>query len=554
MSLKHFISYKAPIAQELPSKFTFPFNYTPNPLVLQAAAELQEYLSQYNEDDYDFRLETLGDRGKMFGVLVVQTAQQEVGYLTAYSGTLNGKSETTRFVPPVHNVPVVDGVYDFGMFELTEISQQVKLLEERPEYLALLEQWNASKREADRAIATKQEENRKAKALRKAKREEAQTLAPEVLEQLKAELGAESVRKKNEFKALKVHWEKRLNALQQQLEVYEQEIKALKTRRGKRSGEIQQELFGQYHFLNINGEERSLLDIFKQTPQGVPPAAAGDCAAPKLLQYAFENQLRPIAMGEFWWGAPPKSELRKHGSFYPACRGKCEPILGHMLAGMELEEDPLLSSFTEEEGLNIIFEDEHILVANKPHGLLSVPGKEIKDSMLTRVKQHCPEATGSIVVHRLDMATSGVMVFAKSPRAHKYLHKQFEKRTIQKRYVALLDGMVEGDEGIIDLPLRVDVNDRPRQLVCEEHGKPSQTKWKVIERVGNRTKVHFFPITGRSHQLRVHSAHQRGLNIPIVGDGLYGMKSNRLHLHAEVLEFMHPIDKSEQHFKAEVSF
>ena len=239
----------------------------------------------------------------------------------------------------------------------------------------------------------------------------------------------------------------------------------LKERRKNRSNALQQQLFAQYQFLNQAGETRSLEDIFKHTAIKKPPAGAGECAAPKLLQYAFANNFQPVAMAEFWWGQSPKSEVRKHGNFYPACRGKCEPILGHMLAGMTLDDNPMLSNRNQVTDIPVVYEDEHLLLINKPAEFLSVPGRHVKDSIQLRMKQKYPEATGPMVAHRLDMSTSGLMIIAKSMEVYKFLQRHFMKRTVSKRYEALLDGIVAEDEGTIDLPLRLDIDDRPRQMV-----------------------------------------------------------------------------------------
>ena len=259
-------------------------------------------------------------------------------------------------------------------------------------------------------------------------------------------------------------------------------------------------------------------------------------------------------MAEFWWGESPKSSIRKHGLFYPACYGKCQPILGHMLKGMKIDENPLLKNPAADKTIETIYEDDDLLLINKPAEFLSVPGKIIKDSVELRMQMQYPKSTGPLLVHRLDMSTSGIMLIAKTKKAHKYLQKQFINRNIKKRYVALLDGDLKYDKGEINLPLRLDIDDRPRQLVCEEHGKPARTKWKVIKRNQTTTKVYFYPITGRTHQLRVHAAHKNGLNSPILGDDLYGEKSNRLHLHAESIEFEHPTTKKRISFKCAAPF
>ena len=320
------------------------------------------------------------------------------------------------------------------------------------------------------------------------------------------------------------------------------------------SSSLQRKIFNQYQFLNSNGKLKSLFDIFDNTPQKIPPTAAGECAAPRLLQYAFNHQMKPLAMAEFWWGASPKSEIRKHQNFYPACQGKCKPILSHMLEGIKMDENPLLNNPGDSKSYDIIFEDEVMLVINKPAGLLSVPGKNIEDSVYYRIKNTYPKATGPLIVHRLDMCTSGLLLIALTKEAHKNLQQQFTKRTVKKRYCALLDGILKEDQGIIDLPLRVDLDDRPRQLVCYEYGKSAKTQWQVIERKDGKTKVYFYPITGRTHQLRVHAAHSLGLNTPIIGDDLYGVSANRLYLHAETIEFTHPVSQALLSFKVDAEF
>lgn len=256
-------------------------------------------------------------------------------------------------------------------------------------------------------------------------------------------------------------------------------------------------------------------------------------------------------MAEFWWGKSPKSEVRKHKQFYPACMGKCEPILKHMLSGIETDENPFEINPADGKELEIIFEDEHIIAVNKPSEFLSVPGKQITDSVQTRIQSKYPNA---MIVHRLDMSTSGIILIGKSFESYKNLQAQFIKRKVKKRYVALLDGILTAKEGTIELPLRVDLDNRPNQIVCFEHGKQTKTEWKTIQIRNNQTLVHFHPITGRTHQLRVHAAHHLGLNCPIVGDDLYGTKANRLHLHAESLTFEHPISKESIIIQKEAEF
>ena len=347
------------------------------------------------------------------------------------------------------------------------------------------------------------------------------------------------------------YWDAKIEVAQNKLNQITDQLEALKEKRRNQSAALQEKLFENYSFLNIDGKEKNLRDIFGGIQA---PAGSGECAAPKLLQYAFLHHLNPITMAEFWWGASPKSAIRKHKNFYPACRGKCHPILGHMLEGIETDPNPMLENTALNKEFDIVYEDEVVLIINKPHEFLSVPGKNVTDSVAHRLRKKYPDATGPLVVHRLDMSTSGLMLVAKNKEVHKYLQYQFIKKIVKKRYVALLEGELKEDKGTIDLPLRVDLDDRPRQLVCYEHGKAARTHWEVIERKDGKTRVHFFPITGRTHQLRVHAAHQLGLNTPILGDDLYGVMEERLHLHAERIEFTHPTTKEKMSFEVAADF
>jgi tRNA pseudouridine32 synthase/23S rRNA pseudouridine746 synthase len=350
-------------------------------------------------------------------------------------------------------------------------------------------------------------------------------------------LKEESIRQQIQFK--QEHYSKKvvLDELEESLRLFDNQLAELREKRAAMSADIQKRIFQSYTFLNSTLETKSLLAIFKETPFKTPPAGAGECAAPKLLQYAFLNQLKPIALAEFWWGISPESEVKIHQEFYPACRGKCEPILSHMLQGIELDINPMSINPAEGKELEILFEDEYLLLVNKPAEFLSVPGKTITDSVQTRIQHLYPYATGPLLVHRLDMSTSGIILIAKKKDIHESLQKQFLKRSVEKRYIALLQGYVKSSHGEIELPLRVDLEDRPRQLVCYEHGKHALTKYEVLER------VYFYPHTGRTQQLRVHAAHASGLNAPIIGDDLYGQKADRLYLHAEYFSFWHPITK-----------
>jgi tRNA pseudouridine32 synthase/23S rRNA pseudouridine746 synthase len=554
-----FLSFRESVAGiALPERFTFPFYYEPHPLSIQAVREIQE--GPLSEPGWEHNFGLVPDKpgtpvGKMFGVLVVQKQDGTLGYLAAYSGNLAGKNPDFPFVPPLFDLQQQDGFFKKEETVLNQLNREIEALEADPELKELEAVLNEERKLAEDRIQEKKTELKTDKARRKQVREEAaEQLSPEQLNALHDELILESLSQQRQLKEVIAYWNMRVEKAQAQLDEKRDKIQSLKTRRKQKSGALQQKLFDQYQFLNQSGEVKPLTAIFEKTVFGKPPSGAGECAAPKLLQYAFQHQLKPIAMAEFWWGQSPVSEVRKHGQYYPACRGKCEPILGHMLAGIDMDENPMLTPLTTDQEIEILYEDEYLLVINKPAELLSVPGKNVEDSVASRMKALYPQASGPLVVHRLDMATSGIMLIAKSMETHKALQHQFIKRSIKKRYVALLDGLVTEDEGFIDLPLRVDLDDRPRQLVCYEHGKPAQTKWKVIARNETQTRIHFYPITGRTHQLRVHAAHPLGLNTPIVGDDLYGTKSTRLHLHAAWISFKHPYTREQMEIEAPEPF
>ncbi|MBP8066240.1 MAG: RNA pseudouridine synthase [Flavobacterium sp.] len=543
----------------LPERFTFPFYYEPHPLAVLAAEELQQYLENQSEWKHNFGLEAHQKGlviGKMFGVLVVRNRQNEIGYLAAFSGKLAGENHHSLFVPPVFDMLTEEGFFKKEEVVLNQINAEIEALENNPEFHSLeaLLKTETTKFEAE--LDDYKKRIKASKKERKAQREKAvaEGISTSDLEILLEELRKESLKQAYFLKDFTRQWEVQLENLQQKVDVFRNRIAFLKEDRKNKSNALQQQLFEQYSFLNAKGDHKSLFDIFKNTVQGKPPAAAGECAAPKLLQYAYQHQLEPICLAEFWWGQSPRSEIRKHKHFYPACRGKCEPILGHMLQGLNVDENPMLVNPAEGVALETVYEDDYIAIVNKPAEFLSVPGITIQDSVYERMRLKYPNATGPLIVHRLDMSTSGLMLIAKDKNVHKSLQSQFIKRTVKKRYVALLNGLVSADEGEIDLPLRVDLEDRPRQLVCYEHGKPAKTQWKVVAKNNNQTKIHFWPITGRTHQLRVHASHALGLNCPIVGDDLYGTKADRLHLHAEWIEFKHPITREMVTFEVAPEF
>lgn len=541
----------------LPDRFNFPFYYEPHPLALLAAKELQEYLLTQTDWQHNFGLEPGMEGlviGKMFGVLVVRNSSGTLGYLSAFSGKLAGGNHHPRFVPPVFDILTEDGFFRKGEEIVSSINRRIEELESGPELLELRTALQQQQTELARELEKHKVRMKENKLLRDQRRAQGPSLSAEEQLRLTEILARESLQDKFVLKDIARHWTYRIETTQHALEEREAVIEQLKEERRIRSAALQQQLFDHYSFLNIRGENRSLWSIFQGTSEGRPPAGAGECAAPKLLQYAFTHELYPVCMAEFWWGASPKSEVRVHGHYYPACRGKCEPILGHMLEGMSVDPNPMLANPAEGREISIVYEDDFLAIVNKPEEFLSVPGKAIRDSVYERMRIRYPEAEGPLLVHRLDMSTSGLIIVAKTKEAHKHLQNQFIRRTVQKRYVALLDGIVAGEKGVIDLPLRVDLDNRPQQLVCHEHGKPAQTRWEVAERIGNKTLVYFYPVTGRTHQLRVHAAHQAGLNTPIVGDDLYGTRANRLHLHAERITFVHPATGSKKTIRVAASF
>ncbi|ANW96470.1 RNA pseudouridine synthase [Wenyingzhuangia fucanilytica] len=549
---KHLHFFKQNITGiSIPKKFTYPFYYEPHPLSILAAEQLQEYLTYQKDFEHNF-----SETGKMFGVLVVKDLHKSIGFIAAVSGKLADTNIHHYFIPPIFDMLPLDGYYKIEEEKLNILTQQINDLEQAESYKNSLEILSKAQQNAIDEKESLRQEMISAKKARKQQRLafEEEFNGDFLKEKLKA-LDQQSILSKLKKRDLTIFWDKKIADLKNDVAVFESKIHQLKKIRKEQSNALQQYLFNQYQFLNKKGDTKNLLDIFKETPLKIPPAAAGECAAPKLLQYAFANNLTPICMAEFWWGKAPNSEIRKHGQFYPACQGKCKPILGHMLSDMELEVNPLLNNPAIGKELEYLYEDEYMVVVNKPAEFLSVPGKTINDSVYLRIKQKYPNATGPLIVHRLDMSTSGIMLIALDKDTHENLQRQFIKRQVKKRYLALLDGIVKEKKGTIELPLRLDIDDRPRQLVCYEHGKPAKTLWKVLNHVDdNKTKIYFYPVTGRTHQLRVHASHPKGLNTPIIGDDLYGSKSDRLYLHAEHISLTHPVTKEKIEFKAKADF
>jgi len=543
-----FISFKSNIQKfTLPSQFTYPFYYQAHPLCVLAAQELQDHIITNNNWNHIFWKSKKNNElpiGKMFGVLLVKTYNGQIGYLAAFSGKIGDKNIYPNFVPPVYDMLAKDSFFLAERESLIRLSDEIAFWENHPDYITVVTVHQNYIEHSQKDLSETKAKLKTYKKIRDAKRAElVLKLSTDEYYQLCEELKEESLIKQFHYKELAAFWRQRLAKSSEDVKVFEDKIRLLKEQRKLQSVEVQEKLFKQYSFLNAKGEFKNLYQIFNHERNIQPPSGAGECAAPKLLQYAYLHNLQPLALAEFWWGESPLSEIRQHKTFYPSCRGKCEPILMHMLQGLDVENNPLLNNLASEKSIDIVYEDDFLLAIHKPAELLSVPGIHIEDSVYTRMQQMFPDCKSPMIIHRLDMSTSGIMLIAKTKDAHQYLQAQFIKRKVKKEYIALLEGVVNDKKGKISLPLRVDLEDRPRQMVCYDFGKHAETEYEVLDVVNNRTKIRYFPLTGLTHQLRVHSAHPLGLNTPIVGDDLYGKQDSRLHLHAQSIEFIHPISK-----------
>jgi tRNA pseudouridine32 synthase/23S rRNA pseudouridine746 synthase len=538
-----------------PEKFTYPFFYTPDPLVKLASEQLKGYLVK-TDLKHNFGLgqnEHLIEQGKMFGVLVVRNKAGKLGWLAAYSGKLS-EDPKEYFVPPICDIHAAQSFYKKGEIELNEMSAEIVALEKDPNRLEAIGKLEDRLTEINEFLRAGRADLKDAKKARQRYRETVKkTLSPQDYEEVKERLAKESIQGQLVFKHRSKKWVIEQEALEGKLANFSNEIRELKEIRRTKSNALQREIFNQYVFLNGLGQQQVLSDCFPDFDLRHPPSGSGDCAAPKLLQFAYKNELEPVCMGEFWWGAAPVKEVRKHGYFYPSCASRCRPILGHMLQGLDVEENPLLN-YGKDKPMPIVYEDEDLVVVDKPAGLLSVPGVEIEDSALTRIKNLYPNASGAILLHRLDMSTSGLLMFTLNPKANKRMQRQFIKRQVEKTYIAEVVGEIKEEEGTILLPLAPDYFDLPRQMVCQENGKPSKTIWKVLHREKGISRLALKPVTGRTHQLRVHCAHPDGLGLPMIGDELYGVIGKRLHLHAHELIFQHPTSKERITLTAPIPF
>ena len=567
------ILHSLDVSIQPPLQFTYPFCYEPHPLCVAAAKQVQRYI----EESGVWKGEQ--SPGKMFGVLVVRVSDKggaeseesncrdgQLGFLAAYSGLLAGRNDWEYFVPPVFDAQQPDGHFKVREGEISNINKEIEALAKSKDYLALLSLYESTRQSIELRLEQMRKQVAEAKAMRDVRRREAEQSGEPLSAEEKAAMVRESQHLKAEQRRLKQQCDTELAILHQPIEEHKKRIAALRNRRRNMSDELQQWLFRQYIMLNALGEERDLVDIFRDTIHAIPPAGSGDCCAPKLLQYAYKHGLEPVCMAEFWWGDSPKQEIRHHLHYYPACRSKCLPILTHMLRGLNVEPNPLAQSRTEEEP-SVIFEDDYIMVVNKPAGMLSVPGKKesveecsannnnlsIEEYFAHNSKLKTQNSKFLKAVHRLDMDTSGLLVLAKSEPVYINLQRQFASREVKKRYEAILDGRPAISEGRISLPLIADIMDRPRQRVDYENGKQAITDYRVEQLLPEgRTLVCLYPLTGRTHQLRVHCAHQSGLACPILGDPLYGHgnRKTRMCLHAAMVEFRHPVTGERMRFEA----
>ena len=519
MSILHSLPYEG----LLPETFNNPFDYVPHPVCEAAVADLLPRIEELMRGNPE---------GKMFGVLVVQKENDtQLYYLAAFSGQLYDKSVLPGFVPPVFDFLDPDGYFKRHEAEISAINQEIDNLESDSRYVESRSIYLQLQYDAEVAIAAAKQRMQDAKLKRDSERSQR-----ELTQEEEAVFVKESQFLKAELRREKKRWTEKIAEAKAEVDVYEQRIDELANQRKTMSEALQNWLFEHFVMLNYAGEQRNLLDIFRDTVQQLPPAGTGECCEPKLLQYAYTHHLKPIQMAMFWWGKSPDNEIRHHLHYYPACSGKCKPVLTYMLPPEVLAAKP---QQTLAEQLEIVYEDDDLWVVNKPSGMLSVPGKSHRESVISILQDRCKEEETPLVVHRLDMDTSGLLVVAKHKTAHYRLQKQFRNREIEKTYMAVLEGepLPIGAKGRIELPLAPDLMHRPFQMVDKEHGKPTITEYLVVD----EHVVELHPLTGRTHQLRVHCAHAEGLGRPIKGDNLYGRRADRLYLHAARIAFTHPM-------------
>ena len=531
---------EAPPSSPLPLKFDFPHQYEPNEWAVKAALSLQIKIPDTFQHDFN-------RSGKMFGVLVVETTDGP-RYLAGFSGKIDESTTIEGFVPPIFNTLEEEGLFKKGEAELNALTQRIVDKEQDPRFLSMLAEKMELSTQKSREL-----NGLKTKILtNKAQRNVLRTGGTLTLNE-QQRLAKESMEEQRNLKAVKKKYQSALIQIEKSIQQKIAEIEGLKSLRSQGSIDLQKRLFEQYLLINFKKEKATVLSLFQDRSQPMPPAGTGECALPKLLQFAALHRFKPLCFAEFWWGNSMVGEVRKHGHYYPACRAKCEPLLDFLLHGIPKQNNPILKTVATHP-ISIVFEDDHLMVIEKPSGLLSVPGRSSMDSVEDRLRLMFPHFPFLKAVHRLDLGTSGLMVIAKNEGSHTELQRQFEKRKVEKKYLAILEGSLSETSGEISLPLRLNLEHRPHQMVCFEHGKKALTTYKVLSTFNNQTRILFTPTTGRTHQLRVHAAHPNGLNCPILGDELYGNKKDRLYLHASYLSFQHPTLKTKLTFDSNAPF
>lgn len=523
-------------AAPAPEPFPSPFDEMgPHPWALEAALLLQAQLRGGEvAPGVSTAVLQRPEGGKMFGVLVVRGENGRLAWLKAYSGQMDGAWELPGWVPPMFDARARTDVEPAADGRVKALTAQIEMLEKSVELAA----------ERQRMTGLRVAQGRKLEQLRvlhaeRKRRRHALRGLPEHAPTLSL-LDEESRQDDRERRRLESALEEERASAGRSLHRLERRLAALGRLRAHVSRRAMQAIHDTYRPTSWQGERTSLRELFAP---GEPSWGAGDCAAPKLLSFARDQGLTPLALAEFWWGPPPPGGGRVEGAFYPACRVKCGPLIPFLLRGLEVAPKRVFRIDGAEPGELIpAYEDERVVAFTKPAGLLSVPGTDaaVTDTVLARLRAKYPRATGPLLVHRLDQDTSGLLLAALDEEAYRFLQAQFIARQVHKRYIAWLEGSVLERRGTVRLPLRVDLEQRPRQLVDPEHGREAVTDWEVLARQDGRTRVALFPKSGRTHQLRVHAAHPMGMGAPIVGDRLYGREGGRLMLHAEELTFMHP--------------
>ena len=477
----------------MPQALTFPYHYRPHPWVEKAALCVRTHLDHYAQNQ----------PGRLVAVLVVRKNDGQIGF---YAGCDQFDSEDSFFVKsfwqqlPAAHFPSIQTDY------LSEALEQRAKAEEA--YL----QFRSAARE------------------RKALRRSARLNHTADLTQLAIESQRDS-RELDRLKALlsqAIREEEKMH-----YRIHSETQKALYADWRHRLEQIQ--------LSNAIGQQQSLFQLLSDSIEKEEwLKALLRSSLPALINLARKNQDKLLAFGSFWWGRLPSHDVRQNGVFYSFAKERHARFLDFQLLGESLETNLLAVDHFAHWKADIIYEDDDLVAVNKPAGMLSVPGKHPVNNVYNTVLSLYPQASGPMLLHRLDMATSGVLLFAKNKTTHQQMQNAFAQGWIKKRYIALLEKCPESLQGSINLPLCLNPLDRPRQMVSRAYGKAALTEYEVLGNEGLLTRVAFFPKTGRTHQLRLHAAHRRGLNSAIVGDDLYGHPAERLYLHAESLQFTHP--------------